>query len=63
MSFFRNLFGIEKKKEIDYLEWESWGEISSDDKSHPIFYNRPVKLRGKLIMKWYDFIPYSICLL
>lgn len=40
--------------------WEYWGEICSVDTNHPYFRKPPVKTKRRLIMKWYDIIPYHI---
>ena len=55
-------FWKRKPKETyeEKYHWEYWGEINSSDTSHPYFLERPVKTRRRLIMKWYDFIPYDI---
>ena len=58
---------LKNKKERKYKEeykktyyWEFWGEINTRDTNHPYFQTIPLKTKSKLIIKWYDFVPYEI---
>jgi hypothetical protein len=53
----------ERKLKEEYKKkyyWEFWGEINTRDTKHLYFQTIPVKTKSKLIIKWYDFVPYEI---
>lgn len=57
----KNIKEIKHKEEYKKkYYWEFWGEINTEDTNHLYFQTVPVKTKSKLIIKWYDFVPYNV---